>query len=301
MRNVNRLHDLSSGYSLVWQLPLILNNKKMRTILVGTDNSDVSHNALQFAVDLAADKSMEVHLFTSYEMVISSAYDVAFTSPTSIDIENGIKQHHQRLIEDIKAKHPTLHINSSVSMGNASDMLLECGKQIKADLIILGNSGRGAVSKFLLGSTVASVIHENIFPTLIIPQGASYKGFGKTVFAFDHAFYTEQKMKPLIEFLHFFKSRLLIVNVMKELKKLKTEDAISGLSLEGMLYDIEHTFHYPSDSSTTKKLSDFTFEFEADCLAMIPHHHSILNRLFGMNHTDEILHNLNIPLLTIPE
>jgi hypothetical protein len=153
-----------------------------------------------------------------------------------------------------------------------------------------------------LGSTVSSFIHEDKFPTLIIPEGASYKGFNKTVFAFDHEFYTEKKMTPLLDFLHFFKSSLLIVNVLKsELKKLSVEDAISGLSLEGMLFDIEHTYHYPSDASTTKRLSDFTSEFEADCLAMIPHHHNLLNRLFGMNHTDEILHHLNIPLLTIPE
>jgi nucleotide-binding universal stress UspA family protein len=50
-----------------------------------------------------------------------------------------------------------------------------------------------------------------------------------------------------------------------------------------------------------KKLSDFCTEFDAQCMAMIPHHHSILNRLFGTNHTDEMLHHLNIPLLTIPE
>lgn len=273
---------------------------QMKTIVVGIDHSEFSQNALHFAIDLAADKALVLHLFTSYEMVISSSYDVAFSSPTSIDIENGIQQQHLSLIKEIQSKHPELIIKSATLMGTPSDMILQYALKVNADLIVLGNSGRGSFSKLLLGSTVASVIHDNKLPTLIIPQGVNYKGFGKTVFAFDHEFYTEHKMKPLIDFLHFFKSRLLIVNVMNELKKLNTEDAISGLSLEGMLYDIEHTFHYPADTSITKKLSDFTNEFEADCLAIIPHHHSILNRLFGMNHTDEILHHLNIPLLTIP-
>jgi nucleotide-binding universal stress UspA family protein len=273
----------------------------MKTILVGIDHSDISHNALRFAAALAADKNLDLVLFTSYEMPLSSSYDVSFSAPSNADIESGIQKHHETHIKEIQETYPKLMIHSTVKMGIVTEMLLEEATRWHADLVILGNSGKGTLSKFLLGSTVSSFIHENKFPALIIPEGASYRGFNKTVFAFDHEFYTEKKMTPLIDFLHFFKSRLLIVNVLKEIKKLSTEDAISGLSLEGMLYDIEHTFHYPSDASTTKKLSDFTNEFEADCLAMIPHHHNLLNRLFGMNHTDEILHHLNIPLLTIPE
>ena len=273
----------------------------MKTLIVGIDHSDVSHHALRFATDLAADKNLELVIFTSYELPISSSYDVAFSAPSAADIESGIKKHHDNHIKEIQSIHPNLLVHSSIKMGIASEMLLQEAYRWHADLVILGNSGRGTLSKFLLGSTVSSFIHENKFPSLIIPENVVYKGFQKTVFAFDHEFYTEQKMQPLLDFLHLFKSKLLIVNVLKEIKKLSTEDAISGLSLEGMLYDIEHTFHYPADPTVTKKISDFTNEFEADCLAMIPHHHSILNRLFSMNHTDEILHHLNVPLLTVPE
>ena len=63
----------------------------MNTILVATDSSAFANNALKYAAAMAAGKGMNLHLFTSYELVVSSSYDVAFSSPSSLDLENGIK------------------------------------------------------------------------------------------------------------------------------------------------------------------------------------------------------------------
>ena len=273
----------------------------MKTILVATDNSLVANNALHFAADFAAETNQRIVLMTSYEMLISSSYDVAFTNPTSLDIEGSIKESHQDIIEKLKNKHTQLIIESVVIQGNATDSIIEEAKRCNAVLIVAGVSGRNALSSFILGSTTKSIIHENKFPVLAVPENATYKGIHRTAFAFDHKHFKRTKLEVFTNFLHVAKSKLLIVNVVHELTDLKLENAVAGLELENLLYDVEHTYHYPADEHISKKINEFCTEFNIDCLAVIPHHHSLLERMFVSSQTDKILEHLKIPLLTIPD
>jgi len=273
----------------------------MKTILVATDNSLVAINALHYAADFAADTNKNIVLLTCYEMLVSSSYDVAFANPTSLDIESSIRESHNTIIENLKLKHPQLVIESVVIQGNTTDTIINEAKKNNAELIVAGVSGRNAISSFILGSTTKSIIHENKFPVLAIPENATYKGIHRTAFAFDHKHFNRTKLEVLTNFLHTVKSKLLIINVVHEIKDLNMANALVGLELENLLYDVEHTYHYPADENIAKKLYDFCAEFSIDCLAVIPHHHSLLEKIFASSQTDKILEHITIPLLSIPE
>lgn len=273
----------------------------MKTILVATDNSLVAINALHYAADFADETNQKIVLVTSYEMLVSSSYDVAFANPTSLDIESSIKESHSSIIEKLKNKHPQLVIESVVIQGNTTDTIINEAKKNNAELIVAGVSGRNAISSFILGSTTKSIIHENKFPVLAIPESATYKGIHRTAFAFDHKHFNRTKLEVLTKFLHTVKSKLLIINVVHELTDLKMANAVAGLELENLLYDVEHTYHYPADENIAKKINEFCKEFSIDCLAVIPHHHSFLEKMFASSQTDKILEHITIPLLSIPD
>jgi nucleotide-binding universal stress UspA family protein len=273
----------------------------MRTILVATDNSNIANNALNYAVGLANDTGSKIVLLTTYEMIVSSSYDVAFTSPTSMDVESSIHESHQTKIENIKSKYPALVLESIVVLGGSGESIVNEASKCNAELIVMGVSGMGAITKFILGSTVRSVIHENKFPVLAIPENATYSGIHKTAFAFDHESFKRNKLEVFVKFLHDVKSKVLVVNVVKSLNDIDVKNAIAGLNLDKLLYDVEHTYHYPSDEHIAQKLNEFTKEFNIDCLAIVPHHHSLLDRLFATTTTDKILNHLSIPLLSIPD
>jgi len=273
----------------------------MNTILVATDNSALANNALNYAAEMATLTNSKIVLVSAYQYIVSSAYDVSVSTFTSEDIRDALKSTHQKSIDEIKTIHHTLIIESIVEQGATDSVIIEAAALHNAHIIIMGLSGEGAVSKYILGNTTRNVIRANKFMVMAIPADYVYRGISRVVFAFDYEKYSKSKIESFIQFLKAYKSRLLIVNIVDSIADINSDKAVTGLLFERELYDIEHTYHYPADEHVAKAITDFCEERKAECLAIIPHHHSFLDKLFVSSTTDKILNHITIPLLAIPD
>lgn len=64
-------------------------------------------------------------------------------------------------------------VTASIKYGHAGDVVIETAESTRADLIVLGRRGSGLLAPALLGSTVATVLHEARCPILVIAEGTS--------------------------------------------------------------------------------------------------------------------------------
>jgi nucleotide-binding universal stress UspA family protein/CheY-like chemotaxis protein len=53
--------------------------------------------------------------------------------------------------------------------GSITETILDEAAKLSADMVILGSRGKGAVGRFLLGSTTEGVLHKSSVPVLIVP------------------------------------------------------------------------------------------------------------------------------------
>jgi nucleotide-binding universal stress UspA family protein len=153
-------------------------------ILLATDFSPESQNALHYALSLA--KRYESKLFITHAVTPNAgARSVAIQLPHDVmqsSAERKVAQLEQ--MENLKS----LPHEMIVESGEAWEVLKQvaCNKNI--DLIVMGTHGRGGVNKLLLGSTAEQVIRHASCPVLTVgPQvkPRSLDRFGHILYATD--------------------------------------------------------------------------------------------------------------------
>ncbi len=141
-------------------------------IVVGVDGSDEAAEALRWAVEEAKlrDARVEaVHAWAYVPMTTtadSGLVPLAWTEST--EMLDATRDAAQRVAEDqvesvLGAGHD---VAISLAEGDASDALLEAAKG--ADLLVVGNRGRGALREALLGSTSGRVADHAPCPVVIV-------------------------------------------------------------------------------------------------------------------------------------
>ena len=96
-----------------------------------------------------------------------------------------------------------------------------------------------------------------------------------------------------------FNAKLYIINVEKEVEDIEVDKAIQMMKIENAFDDIEHSHHLPVDNDLIHGINEFVADKEIDMIAMIPHKHNLLSRMFKESNTKKMAFHTSIPLLTL--
>ena len=141
---------------------------KMSRILVATDGSPTSTDAIALAVGLASEHDSEVvfvHVVPTYDVepiIAGDGVGYAFPhEPTSYD---------HVLLKDAAAVAAEHGVVSKTALlgGSTAEEIVTYGESCDADLIVVGSRGHGAVASALLGSVSLGVLRESKRPVLIV-------------------------------------------------------------------------------------------------------------------------------------
>lgn len=127
-------------------------------IVCGIDFSPSSECALETAVALAQESRGTLVLVHAIE-VLPLYYD--FAPPAVIDLDAWRKDAAERLHGLVPGDaRTTCDVREIVIRGKAYQGILELAESIKADLIVLGTQGRGAIDRFFFGATANHVVRQ---------------------------------------------------------------------------------------------------------------------------------------------
>jgi nucleotide-binding universal stress UspA family protein len=138
---------------------------KLSTILVPTDFSACSDQALDYAIALAGKLDARVHLLT---VIGIPAYGVpelgvGVTAPMIDSLVRDNQTALDKLADDRK-----LGTQALVRAGDARDVILQTAEQLQADLIVMGTHGRRGISRALLGSVAEMIVRTSPTPVLTV-------------------------------------------------------------------------------------------------------------------------------------
>ncbi|MBK1832533.1 universal stress protein [Roseibacillus ishigakijimensis] len=143
----------------------------MKRILAAIDFSDVSSEVLAQTAALAQATGAQVTLVHGIEQ-LAAFYDIyGYTIPDVTSFETHARQRAQKALEE-RAQELQLspdRYQTRVLTGPLVDSLIDCAREIDADLIVLGSHGHGIVARMLLGSTAQRIVNEAVLPSLIVP------------------------------------------------------------------------------------------------------------------------------------
>src|SRR6188768_3057901 len=144
----------------------------MKTLLVPVDFSDSTEDVLAQAAELARQVSGRIVLLHITEPVaeyvpVGASMDVLSAAPPPLEIEN-IAAQEDRLTGLAKPwKDAGLTVDAVSVVGLAVDDILEQAERQKADYIILGSHGHGALYHLFSGSVVTGVLKRATCPVLV--------------------------------------------------------------------------------------------------------------------------------------
>ncbi|MCC5014811.1 MULTISPECIES: universal stress protein [unclassified Legionella] len=144
-----------------------------KKIMVATDGSDLSNNALQEAIQLATDQ--KAHLRIVYVVDEGFVYHGGPGFDYSL-ILKAFKEEGQKILDKTAAivskqssiKFDTTLIELNPFQGRVSEVIVEKAKEWPADLLVIGTHGRRGLSHLFLGSVAEQIIRTATMPVLLI-------------------------------------------------------------------------------------------------------------------------------------
>ena len=140
-------------------------------VVVGLDRSTQAFAALEHGTALAERGHLSLLLVHAYE---PSQYAVRSTIGWEPNTEGVLRNAAQRLVDDavdvVSTFHPDVEVRTRLEAGSASEQLLE--ESERANTVVVGSRGTGAVSDLLVGSTTLHVAAHASCPVVAVPAPA---------------------------------------------------------------------------------------------------------------------------------
>ena len=138
---------------------------KITNILVPTDFSACSEQALDYAVQLADRLDARVHLLSVIGVPSYGVPElgVGLTAPMMDNMIADTQRELDQLAGVRKLVKQTL-----VRVGDARDVILQTADELKADLIVMGTHDRRGISRALLGSVTEMIVRTSKLPVLTV-------------------------------------------------------------------------------------------------------------------------------------
>ncbi|AOW20670.1 universal stress protein [Urechidicola croceus] len=277
----------------------------MKKILLPTDFSDNSWNAIKYALQLFKDEKCAFYILNTYTPIIyNMEYMMSSTNIYDLDeivknqSENGLKDIKQRILNEFKNhKHSFKTISS---FNNLIPEIREVVDDKEIDLIVMGTKGASGSKEVLFGSNTVHALKNAHCPLLAIPDDFQFDSLENILFPTDYKIdYKSIQVIPITFLAHIHKSKVHILNVTYGYD-LSEEQEKNKKKLESYIEKVEFEFHNVSNKNLQEAINDFQTENFVDMLIMINNKHSFFENIFFKSVVKQIGFHLDIPFLVIP-
>ncbi len=289
---------------------------RLRRILVPVDLSPASENALVYACQMA-------HLFDANIEVVY-AMDSLFegASPSPSGFLSGYRKTMQNEVDAfVRKATKNSNVKFSGSPASTSETGSEPGSQPpwlqtnivfgfpeevlfdlsqKADLIVMGTTGRGDLTRKIFGSVSISLSKSAVCPVLLVPPHTTYTGFQNILYASNFDSLDPLTVKQTVAFARRFKGQLHFVHVGQPGEK--------GVDLEKKLFEINYVYADPEmpfifskvvGENIVESLHEYAFEHRIDLFVFVTHQRSFWDDLLHHSISKDMLLHTNTPVLVI--
>eukprot|EP00043_Microstomoeca_roanoka_P007287 m.70190 g.70190 ORF g.70190 m.70190 type:complete len:151 (-) comp13765_c1_seq1:477-929(-) len=143
----------------------------VKTIIVGADISDQSHEALKWALANMYQEGDIIHLVHCFRPLQPAVGPHYAYVPTEEEQANWRRQQAKVLednMKEAKALNENVHYKSVLIAGDPRDEIIAYAEKEGAVAIIVGNRGRGAIKRAFLGSVSSYLVHHSKIPVVVV-------------------------------------------------------------------------------------------------------------------------------------
>jgi nucleotide-binding universal stress UspA family protein len=278
----------------------------MLRVLLPTDFSAHSYNALTYAQQLFSKVAVEFTLFHAYEptalqMLGNISPQRLATIYQNLKIES-VQQLKLLQSQILETNQPELHQYAIQAYEGHLTEGIAAFEKGAYDYIIMGSKGATGLKEIFLGSVIYSVVSlQQEIPMLIIPENASFQTLEKIGLETDFKkSYSKAVLQPLLRLSKIWGAMLHLVQVYSN-PDLSALEEKHLQHLKSILKDIPCSFHViPRFSSLENCIHVFEEDLAIALMVLIDYPLNFFDRLMGKSIVKNITFHTKLPFLILP-
>ena len=261
----------------------------MTTVIVPVDFSDTSLHAAHYAAQLLVGHyGVTILLYHSY----SKQSEAPEAEKNLLALKDDLMKQHIVKI-DILA-----HQEDDFVAG-----LDRAARHRRADLVIMGITGRSALAQVFFGSNTLKMAEMKACPVLIVPENAPFTPIEHVMLTSDFKnTLNTTPSAPIKDFLSVFNPKLHIVNVDKDHYISLTENyEAEKQELKRMFAEYNPEFYFMRLFDVDEALNLFAEKMSIDLIIVIQKNHSFIEKLLKGSRTKALTYHSKVPILVMHE
>lgn len=276
----------------------------MKNILLPTDFSENSWNAITYVLQLFKNETCKIYLLNTYTPVI---YHIEYVliEPAQHGLGDALKETSLKNLDYFKTRikkefnNPKHSIETISAFNNLISEIKNVVENKSIDYVVMGTKGATGLKEVLFGSNTVQVFKNVKCPILAIPDGFKYENPHEVLFPTDYQInYQEYHLKPILDIISLYKTRVNILHASYGYD-LSEEQEKNKKILEKYFKKSAYLFHSVSNQTVEEGITNFQLKARINLLIMINNKHSLFENLFFKNTINQIGFHLNIPFLVI--
>lgn len=281
-----------------------LNERTMKRILLPTDFSTISLNAIRYALSMFEETRCEFYFLNVYRVPFLTNEELMENDAQQLAIvETELYDSSQKRLKELIS---SLASNKSHVYHKISDYnffinsVKQCVVEKEIDLIVMGTKGATGAKEIFLGSNTGDVLMKTDCNVIAVPENSIYKTPKEIVFPTDFKLrYEREDLSPLIELAETNQSSLRILHFSQD-GQLTEEQESNKRILDSYMESTEHTYHTLTNIDFEEALNCFAqSRGDVDMIAMISGHYNFFQRLFFRPKVMELSFHTKLPLYVL--
>lgn len=276
----------------------------MKKIIIPTDFSENSLNALKYATELFKYENAEIYLLHTFA---DEVYEAKTRLADAIfdELQEKVLAKTNEALEDFRKQiiafspNPKHKINTIAEFGMLVDSVNDWVEKENMDVVVMGTKGQTDDKKITFGSNTLQVIKYVKCPVLAIPS--VYGDVHPKNILFPTDFQLPFKRRELKLVSSIAKCFVCTVNFLyvSKFPSLSLRQQDNKTFLEAAFCENQINFHEEKGKDVTKAINTFIIENPIDMLVMINTRHSYLENILYQSTIEKIGLNIDIPFLVL--
>lgn len=254
-------------------------------ILIPTDFSENSHNAIRYALDYFADIPVNFYILNiSMKESVYEDADADGIHKLSKNKQVG-KTPMTMLQEEIKtctllaknSDHFFYPLHENILLVEAIRKHVE---EQEIDYILMGTKGASKTNRNEIGSNTSEVITKVKCPVLVIPENAKFMKMKNIAFLTDYnCIYRNKVISKLSETLNSQTAALRVLHIRSKNAVLTASQTDNKGFLHYFFRETKHSFHFLENKNIETGIQDFVETWEIDMIAIVAKNLNFIQRL----------------------
>ncbi|WOD42962.1 universal stress protein [Hwangdonia lutea] len=277
----------------------------MKKILLPTDFSKNSWNAISYALQLFKNETCKFYLLNTYTPIIYHV-EYVLVQPAQFGMADAVRESALKQLNDFKEKIATTFKNPkhTIQTMAAFNTLIPEIKDVvevkEIDYIVMGTKGATGAKEVLFGTNTVHVFKNVKCPIIAIPDGFDFETPHEVLFPTDYEIdYKYHHIKPILNIISLYNSRVNVLNVSYGYDLSETQKSHKKI-LETYFTDSDCFYHSVSNQNVPEAITKFQLRNQVNLLIMINNKRSFFENLFFKSKVNQIGFHLNVPFLVIP-